>query len=331
MKKIYILFLFTSFLGFSQTTLAPGDLIITSLVADVNDRFQFIPLIDLESGTVIYFTESGWDATAGAWRSDDLTEGVIKYTAPSAITRGTVITVEEDANTANLFLKPTDGSIVFTDYGNSWALSINGDQIIAFQGTPPVVWDSVTDTNPFPSPTFLFIVSNNSNLWYDAVSTNSSAIPPGLINGSTAITLGKSDTIDDAWDNVYYDAVNHPLGGLNKSEIIALVGNAANWIGDDAVLDDTTFWQINSFTLGLNQLTSSELVIYPNPANNGLVNIKSQLTSVKNITLFDMLGRSVLQTKLNSEVLDVRAIKSGLYLLQVSIGDRSSTSKLIIK
>jgi hypothetical protein len=77
--------------------------------------------------------------------------------------------------------------------------------------------------------------------------------------------------------------------------------------------------------------TKEELSIYPNPTNNGLVTIKSQLSSFKNITLFDMLGRSVLQTKLNSEVLDVRAIKSGLYLLQVSIGDRSSTSKLIIK
>jgi hypothetical protein len=84
-------------------------------------------------------------------------------------------------------------------------------------------------------------------------------------------------------------------------------------------------------TLSSNDFYKSELSIYPNPTNNGLVTIKSQLTSVKNITLFDMLGRSVLQTKLNSEVLDVRTIKSGLYLLQVSIGDRSSTSKLIIK
>jgi hypothetical protein len=331
MKRLSILFLLTSSLGFSQTTLAPGDLVITSLIADGNDRFQFIPLVDLELGTVIYFTESGWNATLAAWRNDDLTEGVIKYTAPSAITTGTVITVEEDAVTDNLFLKPTDGSIVFTDYGNNWALSSSGDQIIAFQGTPPVAWVANTDTNPFPNPTFLFIVSNDSNLWYDAATTNSSAIPPGLTNGATAITLGKSAAIDDEWDNIYFDAVKHPLDGLNKSEIIALVGNAANWIGDDAVVDGTTFWQINSFTLGLNQLTNSELSIYPNPANNGLVNIKSQLSSVKNITLLDMLGRSVLQTKLNSDVLDVRAIKSGMYLLQVSIGNRSSTSKLMIK
>jgi hypothetical protein len=84
-------------------------------------------------------------------------------------------------------------------------------------------------------------------------------------------------------------------------------------------------------TLGVNNRELIGFSFSPNPVNDGLVTIKSQGSSVKNITLFDMLGRSVLQTKLNSEVLDVRAIKSGLYLLQVSIGDRSSTSKLIIK
>ena len=52
----------------------------------------------------------------------------------------------------------------------------------------------------------------------------------------------------------------------------------------------------------------SELSIYLNPASNGLVNIKFQLSGVTNIALFDILGRNVSQTKLNSDVLDVRAI-----------------------
>ena len=332
MKKLYILFFLTFFTGFSQTTLAPGDLIITSLVADANDRFQFIPLVDLEAGTVIYFTESGWNATTGAWRNNDLTEGVLKYTAPSVITKGTVITVEESATTEGQILQPANNSVLFTDYGNNWALSISGDQIIAFQSSPPATWDSVTDTNPFPNPTFLFIVSNDSNLWYDAVSTNSSAIPPGLTNGSTAITLGKSNAIDDAWDNVYYDYVNHPLDGLDKNAIIALVGNAANWIGDDAIADNTTYWQINSFTvLSTNEFSTSELSIYPNPVNNGIITIDSQLLGVKNIQLFDTMGRTILKTQLNSNLLDLSNLNSGLYLLNIAIENRNATYKIIIK
>lgn len=332
MKKLYTLFLLSYFAGFSQTTLAPGDLIITSLVADANDRFQFVPLVDLEAGTVIYFTEAGWNATTGAWRNNDLTEGVLKYTAPTAITKGTVITIEENATSDGQILLPTDNSVLFTDYGNSWALSISGDQIIAFQGTPPTTWNATTDTNPFPNPTFLFIVSNNSNLWYDAVSTNSSAIPPGLTNGLTAITLGKSDAIDDAWDNIYYDYVNHPLDGLDKNAIIALVGNAANWIGDDAIADNTTFWQITSFNvLGINAFSNSELAIYPNPVNNGFITINSKVTGVKNIQLFDTMGRTVLKTQLNADVLDVSSLSTGIYLLNIAIENRNSTYKIVIK
>lgn len=84
-------------------------------------------------------------------------------------------------------------------------------------------------------------------------------------------------------------------------------------------------------TLSSKAFNKSELTIYPNPVNSGLVSIKSQISGVKNIELYDMLGRSVLQTKLNSDVLDVHSVKGGLYLLKVSVGDRSSTSKLMIK
>jgi hypothetical protein len=84
-------------------------------------------------------------------------------------------------------------------------------------------------------------------------------------------------------------------------------------------------------TLSTNDFNTSELSIYPNPVNNGLVNLKSSLAGVKNVELFDMLGRNVLQTQLSGETLDVSSVGSGLYLLKVSIADRSSTTKLIIK
>ncbi|WP_435801993.1 T9SS type A sorting domain-containing protein, partial [Polaribacter sp.] len=70
--------------------------------------------------------------------------------------------------------------------------------------------------------------------------------------------------------------------------------------------------------------------IYPNPVNNGLVTIKSLLAGVKNIALFDAIGRNVLKTELTAEALDVSELGAGLYLLKVTIGDRSATHKLII-
>lgn len=82
--------------------------------------------------------------------------------------------------------------------------------------------------------------------------------------------------------------------------------------------------------LSTKAFSKAELSIYPNPVNGGLVTIKSPLTGVKNIALFDAIGRNVLKTELTAEALDVSELGAGLYLLKVTIGDRSATHKLII-
>jgi hypothetical protein len=46
--------------------------------------------------------------------------------------------------------------------------------------------------------------------------------------------------------------------------------------------------------------------------------------------LFDAIGRNVLKTELTAEALDVSELGAGLYLLKVTIGDRSAAHKLII-
>jgi hypothetical protein len=83
-------------------------------------------------------------------------------------------------------------------------------------------------------------------------------------------------------------------------------------------------------SLSTKAFSKAELSIYPNPVNNGLVTIKSPLAGVKNIELFDAIGRNVLKTELTTEALDVSEIGAGLYLLKVTIGDRSAAHKLII-
>ena len=45
----FFIFLITTLVTFGQTTLSSGDLIVTSLIADGNDRFEFIPLVDLSA------------------------------------------------------------------------------------------------------------------------------------------------------------------------------------------------------------------------------------------------------------------------------------------
>jgi hypothetical protein len=71
--------------------------------------------------------------------------------------------------------------------------------------------------------------------------------------------------------------------------------------------------------------------MYPNPVINGKLTIISASNGLKKVELFDTSGRSVLQTNLTSNVLNVEAVKSGIYFLKVSQDNNTSTSKVLIK
>jgi len=83
---------------------------------------------------------------------------------------------------------------------------------------------------------------------------------------------------------------------------------------------------------GRNQETSIEgLNFYPNPVSNGKIYITSKLSLDKAITIFDVLGKKVLQTTLNSRELNIAALSPGVYIIKIKEGESTATRKLIVK
>jgi hypothetical protein len=81
-----------------------------------------------------------------------------------------------------------------------------------------------------------------------------------------------------------------------------------------------------------NQETSIEgLNFYPNPVSNGKIYITSKLSVDKEITIFDVLGKKVLQTILNSRELNISALSPGVYIIKIKEGEATATRKLIVK
>jgi hypothetical protein len=81
-----------------------------------------------------------------------------------------------------------------------------------------------------------------------------------------------------------------------------------------------------------NQDTSIEgLNFYPNPVSNGKIYITSRLSLDKEITIFDVLGKKVLQTLLNSKELNISALSPGVYIIKIKEGESTATRKLIVK
>ncbi|MCD4745089.1 MAG: lamin tail domain-containing protein, partial [Bacteroidales bacterium] len=167
-------------IGLGQTTLSAGDIAIVGFAMDAPDEFTFVLLIDIESGTEINFTDNGWYAS-GSFRS---TEQTITWTASSNLSAGTVIA--------------SNGLT---------GLSSSGDQILAYQGDAS-------------SPTFIYALNDEgSGVWQsDATSSNTSALPSGLTNGTTAVAIVEND-------NGYYNGTTTGT----KSELLASISNNTNW------------------------------------------------------------------------------------------------------
>lgn len=75
------------------------------------------------------------------------------------------------------------------------------------------------------------------------------------------------------------------------------------------------------------------LNFYPNPVTNGKIYITSKNISSKEISVYDVLGKRVLQTTLNtnSKEVNVGALISGVYIIKIKEGDATATRKLIVK
>lgn len=79
--------------------------------------------------------------------------------------------------------------------------------------------------------------------------------------------------------------------------------------------------------------TFEDLNFYPNPVANGKIYITSKNTLAKEIIIYDVLGKRVLQTNLNinNKEVNVSALNPGVYIIKIKEGEATATRKLIVK
>ena len=74
-----------------------------------------------------------------------------------------------------------------------------------------------------------------------------------------------------------------------------------------------------------------DMIIYPNPVDNGYITILSPVQGLKEIQVFTVDGRKVMDTTINGNTLDVSSFNSGFYMLKVTIDGQSKVSKLVVR
>lgn len=77
--------------------------------------------------------------------------------------------------------------------------------------------------------------------------------------------------------------------------------------------------------------TIEGLNFYPNPVSNGKVYITSKTTLDKEVLIFDVLGKKVLQAVITSKELNISTLSPGVYIIKIKEGEATATRKLIVK
>lgn len=78
-------------------------------------------------------------------------------------------------------------------------------------------------------------------------------------------------------------------------------------------------------------LTTDGIGFYPNPVSNGKIYITSKSSEDKEVTIFDVLGKKVLQVIVSSKELSIGNLSPGVYIIQIKEEEASATRKLIVK
>ncbi len=79
------------------------------------------------------------------------------------------------------------------------------------------------------------------------------------------------------------------------------------------------------------QTGNDALGFYPNPVSNGKIYITSKTNLDKDILIFDVLGKKVMQTTVSSRELNITSIPPGVYIIKITEGDATATRKLIVR
>jgi len=74
-----------------------------------------------------------------------------------------------------------------------------------------------------------------------------------------------------------------------------------------------------------------DLKIYPNPVNDDLITIISPVEGLKQIEVYSVTGRKLMDTRTYKSTLNLISFNSGIYLVKVNINGQSKVSKLVVR
>lgn len=215
---------------------------------------------------------------------------------------------------------------------------LSGWSVVLYNGSNGTVYDTINLSGVIPNES-----NNFGALWFANAGIQNGA-PDGLalVNSDNAVIqfLSYEGTLTAnggpangtmSTDIGVRETSSTPVGqSLQLTGMYATAASDFTWTGPAA----NSMGMLNAGqtfpTLSIATTSTQDFVIYPNPVTNGVVAIANTIASPIAVTVFNVLGKQVLQANITN-TLDVSNLKAGLYVLQVSQNGNTTTKKLVIK
>ena len=97
---------------------------------------------------------------------------------------------------------------------------------------------------------------------------------------------------------------------------------------------ETHYWYsllTSEGTLSTNDNQLLEMRVFPNPVDANYISILSPISGDKEIEIYALTGRKVLQTTISNSTLNIESLTTGFYMIKVTIDNKSKTSKLVVR
>lgn len=290
-------------------------------------------------------------------------DGTLKWSAPYSASGGyasSAIALADDGTIYASAKLNSSGDGVFKAYNPSdgsekWSVTLTGENVE--KGGPAVATDGTVYLGSEVGNMRAFNPIDGSIIWtFTTIGNAAIEVVPAIDNlgrlyfgdtsgmfyvlnsdGSEAYTplsLGIEITSPAAIDssgNIYVGVETSTGGKLSVLNTSATGLQNGGWPMYGRNVKHTS--NVNEVTFSTSIATIDEFTIYPNPVTNGIFYISSSSNESKNIEIFDLYGKRVLQTRIsNNQPIDVSRYNNGLYIVKVTTQNNNTQSyKLIIK
>ena len=122
------------------------------------------------------------------------------------------------------------------------------------------------------------------------------------------------------------------IGTLIEAAPAIVTGLGGEFNGEYQILSryasDVDFSTLSTNNIVANTTTFS---LYPNPTSTGFVNIKTSNNEAISVSVYNVLGKQVINTTLNNTPLNVSSLNAGVYIVNINLNGNTTTKKLVVK